>query len=45
MTENLGVEVIDANHTCPWRPPVRGIFGFAPCEALAALTTISCVGH
>jgi len=24
---------------------VLGIFGFAPCEALAALTTISCAGH
>jgi hypothetical protein len=23
-TENLGVEVIDANHTCPWRSPLSG---------------------
>jgi hypothetical protein len=27
------------------RRAVLGIFGFAPCEALAALTTISCAGH
>ena len=27
------------------RRAVLGIFDFAPCEALAALTTISCAGH
>ena len=32
-TENLGVEVIDANHTCPWRSRCPGNIRFRPLRS------------